>query len=147
MVEQFNSKDISFLFKSADPMHDQIMTYIEVNDNEIRIEYGKIGINNYRSPFNKLTVSYLMEPDHLDYSLCIIHKSCLGSNLYQINYSSNDPAQIEKLNHWEMEMNKFDMDIFGEMTLYFDIFKGKKMRNVELRFTPVNIMYHWEESQ
>ena len=46
-----------------------------------------------------------------------------------------------------MEMNKFDMDIFGEMTLHFDILLGKKMRNVELRFTLVNITYYWEESR
>ena len=147
MIEQFDPKDFSMLFKSADPMHDQIITHIEDNFKEMRIEYGNIGSSGYRPTFTKLTVVYLFDPDNNDYSLSIINKSRLGLHLYEINYSTNDPSVILSLNQWEMEMNKFDMDIFGEMTLHFDIFMGKKMRNVELRFTPVNITYYWEESR
>ena len=147
MIEQFDPKDFSMLFKSADPMHDQIITHIEANFKEMRIEYGNIGSSGYRPTFTKLTVVYLFDPYNNDYSLSIINKSRLGLHLYEINYSTNDPSVILSLNQWEMEMNKFDMDIFGEMTLHFDIFMGKKMRNVELRFTPVNITYYWEESR
>ena len=146
MVEKFDPKNISLLFRCADPMHDQMITHIEVCGNDICLEYGKIGLNGYRPPFSKLTVIYSFDHDITDYSLTIINKIRLSPHLYEIKDSTNDPAQILSLNQWEMEMYKYDMDNFGEMTIHFDIVKGKNMKNVELRFTPIKITYHWEES-
>ena len=146
MVEEFDTKDISLLFNSADPMHDQMITHIEINGNNIFIEYGKIGLNDYRPPFTKLTVIYSFDHDNNDYSLTIIDRGQLNPLLCVVNYSTNDPGKVFSLNQWDMEMYKFDMDNFGEMTLHFDIFRGKKIKNVELRFTPVNITYLWEEA-
>ena len=67
--EEFELKDKNFLFDSVRAMHDEIMTNIDIADNEIRIEYGRIGENPFFSPFAKMTVSYVLNPLETDYSL------------------------------------------------------------------------------
>lgn len=142
MEETYDLKDLNLLFNRAEAMHDEVMTHIDIIRNEIRIEYGKIGENELWKPYKKAIVSYLID-EGCGYSL----KVCkLTRNGTKDEYTTENPEKVKALNNWNMEMYKFDFDIFGEMTLHFDIRKGKKYRSVELSFTPTNIKYTFEES-
>ena len=140
--EVFGLQDKSFLFDFALTMHDQVLTHIEIADGELQIIYDKVGENDYYIPYRKVTITYTLDPMKNDYSLSLIKPTEHGT---KVDYSTNDPLAISDLNRWEMLMFKWDIDMWGEMTLHFNIHKGKKYRNAQLRFTPASIQYRWEE--
>ena len=136
--ELFSTSDLNTFFKSAESMHDEIMTGISIGKGGVMIEYGKIGDNDHYKPFRKLTVTYELD-DRNDYSL----------DVFKVNDGSLEyisvPEGLDWLNGWNMLMYKYDVDIFGEMCIYFNIDNGKKYYNAELRFIPTVIQYVWEE--
>lgn len=140
--ESFDLHDKNALFESAEAMHDEVMTHIEFVGNELRIVYGGIGENEYYKPYSKLTITYTLDPVESDLSLTIIKSAGYRT---RCNYSMNDPRKVFELNQWNMRMFKFDMDMWGEMTLHFNIDNGMRYRKAELRFAPVLIQYRWEE--
>ena len=140
--ELFDLHDKNFLFDSARAMHDELMTHIELAENRLIIQYGKIGENGFWKPYNSVVITYTFDTVSSDYSLSIIQPTSQGT---KVVYSLNDSQEINGLNEWNMIMFKFDIDLWGEMTLHFNVWKGKKHRNAEIRFTPVTIEYCWEE--
>jgi len=140
--ELFDLHDKNFLFDAARAMHDELMTHIELAENHLIIKYGKIGENDYWKPYNSVVITYTFDTVDSDYSLSIIQPTSHGT---KVDYSLNDPQEVNGLNEWNMIMFKFDIDLWGEMTLHFNVWKGKKHRNVEIRFTPATIEYCWEE--
>ena len=136
-----NMKDLNLLFDSETAMHDEVMTHIDIIGNEIIIEYGNIGKNEYWKPYKKAIVSYVID-EGCGYSLRVFKLSRTGT---KDDYCSDNPEKVKALNNWNMEMFKFDFDVFREMTLHFDISKGRKHRYAELSFTPMKIDYSLEE--
>ena len=143
--EEFELKDKNFLFDSVRAMHDEIMTNIDIADNEIRIEYGRIGENPFFSPFAKMTVSYVLNPLETDYSLNL--KTITKRGTKREEWSVNDPEKLRELNGWDMVMYCFSIDLWGEMTLHFNVSNKRKNRLAELSFTPVRIRYTWKEKE
>ncbi len=140
MREIITLEDKNILFSSLKAMHDEIMTHIEVVDGAIRIEYGKLADNDYWKPYKKAVVTYYIDTDD-GYTLDLIkvgHKKNIT-----MCYSDN-PKNIEDLNRWNMVMYKFSLDLFGYMTLHFDLHKKHKVINAELQFTPIKIQYDFE---
>ena len=136
--ELFSAEDLNTLFNSSKAMHDEKMTRIDIRDGALIIEYGRIGENDYFRPFKKATVTYtLKDPDD-----CSLYVYRVKRNSLQ--YVSV-PEGVSWLNKWNMLMFKYDIDIWGEMCLHFDINNGKKYYNARLSFTPVTIEYLWEE--
>lgn len=138
--ESFPVSDLNTLFHSVETMHDETITHIEISNGCLIVEYGEIGKNDYYKPFNKVTVTYeLKYADPIDYNLYV----------YKIKNSSlkyiTVPEGLDWLNEWNMLMFKYDIDIWGEMCIYFNIDNGKKYYNVEFHFTPESIEYCWEE--
>lgn len=142
MEEIFDLNDKNFLFHENRALHDEIMTHIEVADNELRIVYGKIGEDDYYKPYSKVTVTYVFDFMENDYCLNIIKVKNKGRK-EKISY--NDPDKINELNNRHMVMYNFDIDLWGTMTLHFTIWNKKKEYNVELSFTPAIIKYQWEQ--
>ncbi len=140
--EVFDLLDKNFLFDFTLAMHDQFMTHIELVNGELQIIYDKIGEYISYKPYNKATITYILDQKENDFSLSLIKPTKRGT---EVDYSRNDPLKIADLNNWKMIMFKLDIDMWGEMTLHFNIHKGKKFRNAELRFTPALIKYRWEE--
>jgi len=136
-----NLKDLKNLFDSKTAIHDEVMTHIDIIGSEIIIEYGNIGENEFWKPYKKAVVAYVID-DGCGYSLRVFKLSRNGT---KDDYCTDNPEKVKALNDWNMEMFKFDFDIFGEMTLHFDISKGRKHRYAELSFTPVAINYSLEE--
>ena len=61
MREIITLKDKNILFSSSKAMHDEIMTHIEVIEDTIRIEYGKVADNDYWKPYKKVIVTYFID--------------------------------------------------------------------------------------
>ena len=139
LEELFDLHDKNRLFYAAEAMHDEFITEIKVVENEIRIVYGEIGESGYRSPYRKVTVSYGLDNIESDLALYIFKPTRRGKK------EERSINELAKLNQWNMIMYKYDIDMWGEMTLHFNINKGKKHRNAELSFTPAWIRYLWEE--
>ena len=140
--ELFDLHDKNFLFDTARAMHDEIMTHIELTENRLIIEYSRIGENDFWKPYSSVIITYTFDAVESDYSLSIIQLTGKGT---KVDYTMNDAQEVSRLNKWNMTMFKFDIDLWGEMTLHFNISKGKKYRNAEIRFTPVTIEYCWKE--
>ena len=140
--EVFELTDKNFLFDSVRAMHDEIMTHIDVVGDEIRIEYGRIGENPFFSPFEKLTVSYVLRSLEEGYSLSL--NKLTGRGRIE-DWSDTDPKKIQELNEWDMMMFSFKIGLWDEMTLFFNVSNKRKVRFAELTFTPVRIRYTWEE--
>ena len=140
--ELFDLHDKNFLFDTARAMHDERLTHIEITENDLTIEYSKIGENAFWKPYSSVTITYTFDTVESDYSLSIIQLTSQGT---KVDYTMNDPQKVNGLNAWNMIMFKYDIDLWGEMTLHFNIWKGKKHRNAELRITPATIEYCWKE--
>ena len=138
--ESFPVSDLNTLFHSVETMHDEAITHIEISNGCLIVEYGEIGKNDYYKPFNKVTVTYeLKYADPIDYNLYVY--IIKNNSLKYITV----PEGLDWLNEWNMLMFKYDIDIWGEMCIYFNIDNGKKYYNVEFHFTPESIEYCWEE--
>ena len=62
-------------------------------------------------------------------------------------FSSKIAMHDEVMTHIDIIENKIWIEYgnIGEMTLHFDISKGREFRNVELSFTPTSINFSLEE--
>ncbi len=140
--EVFDIRDLNAVFYKAASMHDEIMTRIDTEDGEIVVEYGRLGDNEYFKPFGKLTVRYSLSDVENDILLDVYR--CRKDGIHYVE-ENKKPQSLSQLNGWNMIMNSFDYNNFGEMCLHFGISKGKKYYNAELVFTPTSIRYIWEE--
>lgn len=141
MREIITLKDKNILFSSSKAMHDEIMTHIEVIEDTIRIEYGKVADNDYWKPYKKVIVTYFIDVNE-GFSLDLIK---VGHIKNITKCYADDPKIIENLNSWNMVMFMFSLDLWGDMKLHFNAWKKHKWRNVELQFTPIKIQYDYEE--
>ncbi len=133
MEQIFDAKDLTCLMKNAESMHDCFIKSIELVGQQLIVIYDQL--ENHYAPYHKVTVTYHLDDIENDCTLYI----------YEVKHNSLKYCQmtIEELSNWKMLMFKYDVDIFGEFTLHFNIEKGRKCRNAKLCFTPSRIQYQW----
>lgn len=133
MEEIFDLSDLNTLFHKSKPMHDDFVTAIYAQDGKLILEYGKI---SHYAPYHKVTVTYTLHDEENDILLIAYKVSERGLRYVDL--------ELEELNSWKMLMFKYAVDIWGEMTLYMNIEKGRRYLNAELHFSPVSVHYLWE---
>lgn len=130
-------------FAEMDSMHDSIATNISIKDKTLIITYdnlnegvmGQDGLPYYKS--KKLTIEYVID------SYC--DAKFFKNNQYRYIDLLEENNKFYKLtNGCSFMSDKYAIDSFGEIILFFDIRGKNKYWCFEISLDADKITYHWE---